>query len=447
MSVPKSSPGAGYPKGSFNAHWFNFFNAVAFQIMMGAPVILFAKSLGASSTVLGIIAAFTPLMTIFQLPAARFLDRIGYKEFVLMGWSLRTVFIFLIALIPLFGFLDDTSKLAVMLAALFLFNLLRGISSAAWMPWITALIPENNRGRFLSLDQIFIHVGCLLALLASAVVMQGHVDNWEYALVFGISGVGATLSLVYIKKIPDIPLGETTKRSAEPVPWGAIWRYEPFRRLLVFNVVFMAVIGSLGVFTVEYLREIPRFEPDMILSLSAVSFAGALLSLPFIGRIVDKAGSRPVIFAATSLLGIVIFGWFLLASGAVRATFVSVAVLNFFAGIAGSNFHLANARLVMLTMPEMGRNHFFALFSVVTSLGLGAAPVLWGVSLDAIGTYELTTGWFVFRRHSIYFLAVFLMNFAALALVFFLVEKSGTRAVAPGLVYGRLKRSSRYWLR
>jgi MFS family permease len=132
------------------------FNAVSFQIMMGAPIIVFAKSLGASSTALGIIAAFTPLMTVFQLPAAQHLERHGYRRFVLMGWGTRTVLIFVVTAIPLAGFLDNTSKLAALLVVLFFFNLLRGISSAAWLPWITQLIPEHVRGRFLSIDQFFI---------------------------------------------------------------------------------------------------------------------------------------------------------------------------------------------------------------------------------------------------------------------------------------------------
>ena len=71
------------PRGSFNAHWFNLFNAVSFQIILGAPIIVYAKSIGASSTVLGILASFTPLMTVFQLPAAQFLGRYGYKQFIL----------------------------------------------------------------------------------------------------------------------------------------------------------------------------------------------------------------------------------------------------------------------------------------------------------------------------------------------------------------------------
>ncbi|MFY8216745.1 MAG: hypothetical protein ACOVMP_09130, partial [Chthoniobacterales bacterium] len=113
---PDPSTASGCPPGAFNVHWFQMFNAVAFQIMMGAPIILFAKSLGASSTVLGIVAAFTPLMTVMQLPAARFLDRCSYRQFVLMGWGTRTIFIFVVAAIPLLGFLDNLSKLCSLLA-------------------------------------------------------------------------------------------------------------------------------------------------------------------------------------------------------------------------------------------------------------------------------------------------------------------------------------------
>ncbi len=436
---------AAYPRGAFNAHWFNLFNAVSFQIILGAPVILYAKSIGASSTVLGIIASFTPLMNVFQLPAAQFLGRYGYRQFVLMGWSLRTIFIFLVTVVPFLVFLDNPSKLAVILASLFVFNLLRGISSAAWMPWIAVLIPEEIRGRFISLDQIFIHIGCLLALVVSAVVMTGRVDSWEYSLVFLISAIGATVSLWFIKKIPEVEASETVRNSSQPVPWRQIVSYPPFRALLIFNLIFMAVIGSLGVFTVEYLREFPKFDVSLVLYLSGVSFVGALVSLPFVGRLVDDAGSKPVLTGALVLFCVVIFGWFLVAAGVLPCSMWVIGGLNFLAGVAGSNFNLANVRIIMATMPEMGRNHFFALFTVITSLGLGAAPVVWGISLDAIGTYEAVTGVFHWRRHSIYFLILFFLNIAALSCIRYLHE---TRAGdTPNLVYARLRRAGKLWQR
>ena len=434
-----------YPKGSFNIHWFGIFNAISFQIILGAPIILYAKSIGASSTVLGIIASFTPLMTVFQLPAAQFLGRYGYKQFVLMGWSMRTLFIFLITGIPLAGFLDNTTKLAVMLASLFVFNLLRGISTAAWMPWITALIPEEIRGRFLSVDQMFLTLGCLLALIASAVVMTGRVEPWEYALVFLMSAVGATMSLNFIRRIPDVAASETVRKSSELVPWGNILAYPPFRELLIFNVIFMAVIGSLGVFTIEYLREFPKFDVSVVLYLSGISFIGALVSLPFSGRLVDEAGSKPVMTGALALFSVTILGWFLVAAGVLPCSLWVIGTLNFLSGVAGANFNLANVRIIMATMPEMGRNHFFALFTVITSLGLGAAPIVWGVSLDFIGTYEAVTGAFHWRRHSIYFLALFVLNIIAMTFIRRLHETRGGEA--PSLVYARLRRAGRLWHR
>jgi len=434
-----------YPKGSFNIHWFGIFNAISFQIILGAPIILYAKSIGASSTVLGIIASFTPLMTVFQLPAAQFLGRYGYKQFVLMGWSMRTLFIFLITGIPLAGFLDNTTKLAVMLASLFVFNLLRGISTAAWMPWITALIPEEIRGRFLSVDQMFLTLGCLLALVASAVVMTGRVEPWEYALVFLMSAVGATMSLNFIRRIPDVAASETVRKSSELVPWGNILAYPPFRELLIFNVIFMAVIGSLGVFTIEYLREFPKFDVSVVLYLSGISFIGALVSLPFSGRLVDEAGSKPVMTGALALFSVTILGWFLVAAGVLPCSLWVIGILNFLSGVAGANFNLANVRIIMATMPEMGRNHFFALFTVITSLGLGAAPIVWGVSLDFIGTYEAVTGAFHWRRHSIYFLALFVLNLVAMTFIRRLHETRGGEP--PSLVYARLRRAGRLWHR
>jgi len=435
------------PKGSFNAHWFQLFNAISFQIMMGAPIIVYAKSLGASSTVLGILASFTPLMTIFQLPAAQHLDRYGYRQFVLMGWGLRTIFIFVMAAVPVLGFLDSISKMAVLLAVLFVFNLLRGISSTAWMPWMTALIPEEARGRFLSIDQLFMYGGCLLSLVASAVVMTGQVDPWEYSLVFLIAAVGGTVSLAFIKKIPEVVHADSVRRSSAKVPWRAILAYPPFRELLIFNVLYMAVIGSLGVFTVEYLRDASNFNVASVLFLSAFSFVGALIVLPFAGSMVDRTGSKPFMRLATGIFFFVIGSWCLIAAGVIPCTPVIVALLNLLAGAASANFNLANVRITMSTMPEMGRNHFFALFTVITSLGLGASPVVWGLTLDAIGSYEVVTGIFHWKRHSIYFLALLALNAIAFAYIPRLHESPGAGRLEPSLIYARLKRSSRFWHR
>src|SRR6478735_6147031 len=122
-TVTTTSDGA-FPPGLHHAFSFSAFNALSFQIVLGSPMILYAKSLEASATVLGIIAGMMPLLVIFQIPAASHINRIGYRKFVLAGWSTRVLFIFAMALVPVAGaFLNQANRLALLLALLFCFNL------------------------------------------------------------------------------------------------------------------------------------------------------------------------------------------------------------------------------------------------------------------------------------------------------------------------------------
>ena len=406
-----------YPPGSLNVNGFSFFNAVSFQIVLGAPVILFAKSLGASSFVLGTIAALTPLLNILQLLAARFLHRVGYKRFVLAGWGARTFFTFCIAVLPLLPGLSLSTRLGLLIAALFCFNLLRGFSAGAWLPWLTALVPASVRGRFLSRDNAFMHLGCLAALLLSAWVMTGSVEADEYAAVFGIGLLSALVSLGFVRLIPEAESAEERKQSGVPVPWSAMLRFPPFAKLLWFTTIYMTVIGSLGVFTVEYLVVRGKFSESMILLLSAWSFVGALAGLAITAPRLDATGSKPWLRHGLVIMALVIFSWFLLASGLLPGWPALVAGLNFFGGVAGAIFGVANTRITMGSVPAMGRNHFFALFTVVSGLGLGGAPMVWGAMLDTLGTLDVVLGAMTINRYSVYFAVLVVLAGLALRLI------------------------------
>src|ERR1035441_2837326 len=89
---------ASFPPGLHNAYLFSTFNAFSYQIVLSSPMVLYAKTLGASATVLGIIAGMMPLLVIFQIPAANYIPRLGFKRFVYAGWGTRVMFIFAMAL-------------------------------------------------------------------------------------------------------------------------------------------------------------------------------------------------------------------------------------------------------------------------------------------------------------------------------------------------------------
>ena len=411
-----------YSREIFGFHWFNFYNAICFQIILGAPVVLLAKELGASSFILGIIASFTPLLTTLQLPAARHLGRHSYRSFALMGWGLRTVFIAISAIVPLLSFFSAEVRLGLLVASLFFFNVLRGISTAAFLPWIAGIVPSAVRGRFISVDHTFIYAGSLLTMLISSLLMSGQVAPSRYAMVMGIAVVSASISLFYLSRAPDAEHRGGSDHPSEPVSLRRMADELPFRNSILFNLIFVTVAGGLGVFPVEYLRDQAHFTPSMIYLLSTGTFLGPMVILQSAGSRMDRFGSIPTIRLAILVFAGVLLLWFVMSAGVISPGWRLVLLLNVLGGMAMAVFNMANLQLGMAVVPEAGKNHFFAVATVITNCALGLVPVFWGWLLDSLGGLDLVEGPFHLRRHSVYFLGITLLSLATLLASRILIE-------------------------
>lgn len=406
-----------FPAGLKNAFIFATFNALSFQIVLGSPMVLYAKSLEASATVLGIIAGMMPLLVIFQIPAAAHIARVGYKKFVFAGWGTRVMFIFAMALVPLTGgFLGRATQLALILSLLFGFNLSRGISSAAWLPWITTLVPLEIRGRYLAREAGCVHVASCLAMMLSALCLGQESKPWRFAILFGFSAVAGAISLSFLKKIPDVEPPEKQVTSSQPVPWLEIARYEPFRKLLRMLMAWAVAYGGLSVFTVAYLKTEAGMSESRILFVTGVAFVGGLCGLAWFGSRTDRLGSKPVLSFCLSIWILILIGWLLLAGRMVHQQFGLVLFLELLMGFAYALVNMNNTRLAMILAPVMGRSHFFALYSVVANLTLGLAPVFWGLVIDAFGPRQFRFQRFELNRFSLFFACVLLVFVLALVL-------------------------------
>jgi hypothetical protein len=412
--------------------------------------VLYAKSLGGSATTIGIVASLAPLMTVLQLPTAYFIPKVGYKGFVLFGWTIRAGLLFLLAILPLLRFLPAMVQIELMLISLFLFNVVRGISTGAWLPWLTALVPANARGAFLRSDQLHMQCGGMLAVAISTVVLWSGGRPWQFSLLFVISALAGMSSLHFVRKIPDIEIGEQAKSSGQPVPWLEILKYPPFTKLLVFNVVYNWVVGGLAAFVIAFLEGKAGYTAGQVLAVSLAASVGAFTSVPFFGLVLERTGSKPLLRLAMTLYLIGILFWVVFTSGMVPAHYLLVGINYLILGVAGGLFSIANTRIAMDTMPIMGRNHFFALFTVFASLSLGLAPIFWGVFLDALGRHEFAIGFFQVNRYSTYFVLLAVLGIITFFLAKPLVEKKGKpfdTAVRDVVILARLKLYGRFFNR
>ncbi len=436
-----------FPAGMKNIFLFTVFNALSYQIILSSPMVLYAKSLGASATVLGIVAGMMPILVIFQIPAAKHVERIGYKRFIYAGWGIRVLFIMGMALVPFAGFfLDATTQLVLLLMLLFGFNLSRGISSCAWLPWMTSLIPSELRGRYLIRDAAFLNVASFAVFLVVAFSLGTHPQAWQFALIFGFSAAMGAMSLFFIKRIPEPEITEHVRTSTQPVPWGEIAGYPPFRKLLWMNFAWSLAYGGMNTFVVAFLKAEAGLSERTIMLVSSTAFLGGLCSLWFLGSRLDRLGSKPVLtISMIAWIGI-LGGWICLAGKLMPPYLSLVITLQFLMGLSASLVNLSNTRLAMAIVPQMGRSHFFALFSVVSSLTLGLSPVFWGISIDVAHSIQWVWQGFEWNRFSLFFTAVALMFFVTLALCQRLEEPQA--ASMEELLRDILQQSPlRFWLR
>ncbi len=391
----------GLPEGAAWANWFAFLNALSWAIVLGAPLFLYAKNLGAGDALLGLLAALPPLLAVLHIPGAYLIPPLGYRRMMILGWGSRTIMIFVMAA-SMVLLHNPALRLAALFACIFLFSALRGLAGGAWMPWMTELVPTDVRGKFFLRDQLYGQSGNLIATLAAAVFLVNYMHAAQFCWPFLFAGVGGAISVLCLLRLPDIQTPahhHSMRRTAITNMLGQ----RTFRLLAGFNVAYMLVLGGLGVFTVSFLRGIEHFSQSGIVLVNGMSVFGGSVSLFWCGRVLDRIGSRPIIRLSLAAFVLVFFGWWAMASHLLAASPFMIGALYLITGMAGINFAAANNRLQTLWIPSAGRNHYFAVLLVLINLAAGASPLVWGLMLELIGSHQWHISGASVNRYSIFF--------------------------------------------
>lgn len=383
--IPTSPGKHVMPPGVINAYLFQIFNTSSWSFILSTPMLLFLKSMDAPASVLGAAVAMTPLFAVLQIPAASFVEKIGYKNFVVRGWASRSIFILGIALVAL---LPDSvsSNLRITLTLLMMacFAAARGISVCGLMPWITQIIPEKLRGAFIARDTMCSYLALTGTMLLSCWFLGIFHSVRAFGALFCLSYFFALVSVVFLKRIPDVKTTKSFSNTARP-PWKNMLFFPPFFRFVSFNVVFGFFVSAIGVLWVPFAKDGLRISESLMLGLSAyasIICAGVAI---IAGPAADRIGSRPLMGAASGLILLSQFCWLLIAAGAIPGN-TSILFLTVTIGAVGYPvLALAATRLLMGLIPTLGRSHFFAINSVAVSLTLGIMPIVWGFALDALG--------------------------------------------------------------
>ena len=148
---------------------FAFFNALAWQIGIGTPMVLFAEQLGATPFQVGLAYSFVFVLTPVQIVSTALLPRYGFKAVMLGGWGTRSFFLAVpaaLALLSLRG--EQPWMVAALVWSVFFFCLFRSIGAASGVAWFYAILPAGARGRYFASDQFVAAIASVGTLLTCA---------------------------------------------------------------------------------------------------------------------------------------------------------------------------------------------------------------------------------------------------------------------------------------
>lgn len=398
------------PRGVAYAYLFQIFNSSSWSFILGTPMLLFLKALGAPASILGAAIAMTPLFGVLQIPAAKHAERIGYKRFMIRGWATRSVFLLGLAVVALLPErVRPDIRIGLTLAMMACFAAARGISVCGLMPWFTQLIPEPKRGAFIARDTTSMYLALTVTMLFSSWFVGAFPAVRAFGFLFLLSYGSALVALMFLRLIPDAQPAQTQSRKGPP-PWKEMLLYPPFFRFISYNVVYCFFTSALGVIWIPFMRDGIGASERLVLGISAYSCVVCAAASLLAGPVADRTGSRPVMGLASGLILLSQCCWMLMAAGVLPSGHPWLFGVVTIGSVGYPVLTLASTRMLMGIIPAMGRSHFFAIAGVASGLTLGLMPICWGFALDWLGRamgrgFTLITGW-TWNRYSIGYAAV-----------------------------------------
>jgi len=412
------------------------YEGVCSQVMdsltSGAFLVAFALLMGASNTVVGLLAAVSPLTQLLQIPTIYLVDRTpSRKALVVLNSFLSRVSWLVIAIIPWLA--PSEQRVTVLLICLFLYFGLGTISACGFNPWIRDFVPEKIMGRFFGKRMaIGTAAGAVLALLAGVGLEMG---KWyvpsqfvPYSVLFLLGGIVGLAGVYFLSQVPE-PRVTAHRPQGMFEALGQPFRDLNFRRLLIFLGILFFAINVSGPFYAVYMIKRLELSMALVIGLAVLSQIMSVMSFRTWGRAADNFSNKSVLIVSGYMYIVSVLLWpFLLLSESYFFMIPLLVVVHVLTGISAAGVNLCTGNIALKAAPHGKATAFLAVNTIVHGVAAAAAPILGGIVADRLTGQQLLlmqhwlstdTGSFLalpisglFGLHSLFFLTAIIGLYA-----------------------------------
>jgi MFS family permease len=363
---------------------FAFFNALAWQIGIGTPMVLFAEQLGATPFQVALAYSFVFVLTPLQIVSTALLPRYGFRALMLGGWRTRSFFLgvpALLAILMMLGQREQPWMVQALVWSVFLFCVFRSIGAASGNSWFYAILPERARGRYFATDQFVSAIAGVATLLASAALFAFLPVYPALLAQYFIALAGSTISYYSLKRLPDAerPTSISLRTVLRDTP-RHLFAPSAFRNYVWLAVACAAISTPIPPFAAYYLKVGPQLSTAQIMMAEVVRYTGVIVAAWWIRPRIDATGARPFFLVAMALYGCVgVYWWFFLENG--FGGLAGVLGVYFVLGLGAATWAIANLNYLPRIVGAEDRTLAVSIHGAVTAFLGGLSPTIWGLFL------------------------------------------------------------------
>lgn len=340
-------------------------------------------------------------------------DRVGRKSMLLISLIGMGIATFGIGLVPDYNTIGVAAPLLLLTLRLFQGLALGGEWGGAVLMTVEHA-PENKRGFYGSMVQIGVPIGTLLANIAFLVVAsnldEASLLSWGWRVPFLFSALLVAVGIYIRLHIEETPSFQKVRESGAKakIPFADLMK-KYWKQVILGGV---ATLSTGSTFTLLVASGVTYGTKNLGYSkntmLWAVMFACALafFAIPFFGRLSDRVGRKPIIYAGVAAEVLLAFPMFwLMDTGSVVLLFVAYGLMML---AFSANYGPIATFLAELFGSKVRYSGLSISYMLSGLLGSAATPAITVALLAATGQSS-SIAWYVMGAAAVSLVALFLL--------------------------------------
>jgi len=365
----------------------------AWAVMAGSGVYAitpYAVALGASNFVIGLISAFSTISSSIGDYLGSWFLQFSKSRKTQLFWSMLVQAFLWIPIGFLFLFSPGISGVSLLILYS-LSSFLGSFGGSAWLSLIGDSVDEKERGTYFGKRNKVLGIVQLITSLAAGLLLNVLTKNVfiGFITIFAASFVFRAISAYLLNqyweplfKKQRVSLLKTIEFPKDPY----------FRNFIILSagLIFATNVGS--PFMSVYMLKDLRFDYLSFSIATIASVVSTLITNPYWGKVIDKYGTRPVLFATSSLIVLIPFLWIL------STDLLGVVLTQLYSGFVWAGFNLSIVNFLFRVAPHdkipAYAAHTNGISDISTFLGasVGSLMVLFlnGAPLFFMSTLQVT---------------------------------------------------------